>query len=193
MKKSYCTQKNGDCTTCTFVNYGLDCANNPIQGMYRKGTKEDRAMAAFDGHKGQRTISHIKKIIGKELCDRLTGRELGLVMSAVNRAYHEGRASTGAEVIDGSYVWVNCLDKGYDIDVLQRLVEIETPTYTKVYYDGNLNIPINHRYMTRDDMPYEDQINARDMRYVPHDEWEKWYYREYKVVRTWELREIAAE
>jgi hypothetical protein len=29
MKKEYCTQNNGDCQTCSLVNYGRDCRNNP--------------------------------------------------------------------------------------------------------------------------------------------------------------------
>ena len=29
--KSYCTQNNGDCSTCSLVNYhGKDCKNNPV-------------------------------------------------------------------------------------------------------------------------------------------------------------------
>ena len=35
--KSYCTQNNGDCSTCSLVNYNRDCQNNPIQGGYREG------------------------------------------------------------------------------------------------------------------------------------------------------------
>ena len=27
---AYCTQNNGDCETCSLVNYGRDCRNNPI-------------------------------------------------------------------------------------------------------------------------------------------------------------------
>jgi|GEM_PF-1775675 hypothetical protein len=26
----YCTQNDGDCKTCSLVNYGRDCMNNPI-------------------------------------------------------------------------------------------------------------------------------------------------------------------
>lgn len=29
-QKDYCTQNNGDCETCSLVNYGRDCRNNPI-------------------------------------------------------------------------------------------------------------------------------------------------------------------
>jgi hypothetical protein len=115
MKKSYCTQNNGDCTICSFANYGLDCANNPIAASSpRKGTKHDRAMAAYDGFKGGATVEHIRKLIGKELAERLTGHELGLVMSAVNRAYHEGKASAGAEMIDSNCVFIAGLDKAIE-------------------------------------------------------------------------------
>lgn len=30
MIKPYCTQNSSDCSTCSLVNYGLDCQNNPI-------------------------------------------------------------------------------------------------------------------------------------------------------------------
>ena len=26
----YCTQNGGDCSTCSLVNYGRDCMNNPV-------------------------------------------------------------------------------------------------------------------------------------------------------------------
>jgi hypothetical protein len=29
-KPEYCTQNNGNCKTCSLVNYGRDCRNNPI-------------------------------------------------------------------------------------------------------------------------------------------------------------------
>jgi hypothetical protein len=28
--KSYCTQNNGDCETCSLVSYGRDCKNIPL-------------------------------------------------------------------------------------------------------------------------------------------------------------------
>jgi hypothetical protein len=30
MKKNYCVQNDGDCSTCSLVNYGKDCRNNPV-------------------------------------------------------------------------------------------------------------------------------------------------------------------
>jgi hypothetical protein len=35
--KPYCTQNNGDCLTCSLVNYNRDCQNNPIHGGKREG------------------------------------------------------------------------------------------------------------------------------------------------------------
>jgi hypothetical protein len=71
-------------------------------------------MAAYTGFKGGQTIAHVQKLVGKELADRLTGHDLGLVMSAVDRAFHEGKASAGAEMIDSNCVWVNGLDKAIE-------------------------------------------------------------------------------
>jgi len=30
MMPSYCSQNDGDCSTCSLVSYGRDCQNNPI-------------------------------------------------------------------------------------------------------------------------------------------------------------------
>lgn len=30
MKKDYCTQNDGDCSSCSLVNYGRDCRNYPL-------------------------------------------------------------------------------------------------------------------------------------------------------------------
>jgi hypothetical protein len=27
---AYCSQNHGDCSTCSLVNYGRDCMNNPV-------------------------------------------------------------------------------------------------------------------------------------------------------------------
>jgi hypothetical protein len=37
MKKPYCTQNNGDCSSCSLSNHGLDCKNNPTWGGHREG------------------------------------------------------------------------------------------------------------------------------------------------------------
>lgn len=35
--KSYCTQNDGDCSSCSLVSYGRDCQNNPVWGGRRAG------------------------------------------------------------------------------------------------------------------------------------------------------------
>ena len=58
-------------------------------------------MAAYTGFRGSATLRAIKEGVPEALWSRLTGAELGLVLDAVNAAYHRGRASCGAEVDDG--------------------------------------------------------------------------------------------
>lgn len=72
--------------------------------------KEKNMLKSFNGHTGAETLSHIKELLGNDL-NHLSGKDLGLVMSAINRAYHEGRASTGAEMIDSNAVWIESLGK----------------------------------------------------------------------------------
>ncbi len=67
--------------------------------------KEKNMLAAYDGFTGSRTLEAMMNQVPDELWDRLTGRELGLVMSAINAAYHKGKADAGAEVVDDC-VWV---------------------------------------------------------------------------------------
>lgn len=91
MKKGYCTQNNGYCQTCSLVNYGLDCRNNPISEIKpKKSTPHARMMEAYGGFAGAQTLRAINEQISQELRERLTYREYGLVMKAVNEAYHNG-------------------------------------------------------------------------------------------------------
>jgi len=68
-------------------------------------------LAAYTGFKGQQTMSQISKLVGPELAQILTGKQLGLVMNAINNAYHEGKTSAGAEMIDSNAVYINKLGK----------------------------------------------------------------------------------
>jgi len=38
MVKDYCTQNEGDCATCSLVNYGRDCQSNSLHGGKREGS-----------------------------------------------------------------------------------------------------------------------------------------------------------
>lgn len=37
--QEYCTQNNGDCKTCSLVNYGRDCKNNQLFTCNKCGEK----------------------------------------------------------------------------------------------------------------------------------------------------------
>jgi len=123
-KKDYCTQNNGDCSTCSLVNYGMDCRNVPLTTAPPKATtKLDRAMATYVGFKGDVTVRAVLAQIPQELQDSLTAKQLGMVMSAVNQAYHNGRASTGAEVVDGDAVWIDSLKQLIPLEDIYKITE----------------------------------------------------------------------
>ena len=46
--KSYCVQNNGDCGTCSLVNYGKDCMNEPVHQMTRQEARQRIEDAAHD-------------------------------------------------------------------------------------------------------------------------------------------------
>lgn len=52
MKKDYCTQNDGDCLTCSLVNYGYDCRNNKVD--------YEHLAAATLGRKGGQSRSGAK-------------------------------------------------------------------------------------------------------------------------------------
>jgi hypothetical protein len=69
--------------------------------------KQRNMMAAYTGFKGYQTVAAIMDQIPSKLYDLLTGRELGIVMNAINEAYHNGRASlAGVDVLDGDCIWL---------------------------------------------------------------------------------------
>ena len=82
-------------------------SNKPIttpRPMRLRG--EAATMAAYTGHHGPVTLKAVRDQIPQELKRRLTGYELGLVMSAVNAAYHNGRASHGGLDLCDDCVWI---------------------------------------------------------------------------------------
>jgi len=56
-------------------------------------------MAAYDGFKGDQTVSHILSTIPNDLLASVTGKQAGQIMSIRNAAYHEGK-HTGIEICD---------------------------------------------------------------------------------------------
>ena len=150
-------------------------------------------MKYYDGHKGAQTVDHVLDLVGSDLLgvdqqglEMLTERQLGLVMSAVNRAYHDGKDSIGAEISD-DWVYINKLKKGFDFEVLKRLKKTDTRVCNKIYYDGDLCDVMRRMYMTQDDMPYNDRKSVASMWNVPKNEYHNWYCYEYETVTKWEL------
>lgn len=104
MKKDYCTQNDQDCRSCSLTNYGRDCQNNPIPANRPSGSKWDRAMANYNGHKGTATVEHVERNIKSAYPTayaELTGVQYGKLMSVANTSYHDGRNSTGASCEEG--------------------------------------------------------------------------------------------
>jgi len=64
-KSQYCTQNNGDCSSCNLTNYGPDCANNLINGkkprQRRKETFEQFAISQGI-HNGPATLAALHQL-----------------------------------------------------------------------------------------------------------------------------------
>lgn len=61
--------------------------------------------------------------IPEDLKDKLTAKELSLVMQAMNDSYHAGRTSTGAEKIDADCIWINGIGM---MEIVEEGAEYET-------------------------------------------------------------------
>lgn len=142
MKKGYCTQNQGDCSTCSLANYGLDCANNPIGTARPKGNKRSRAMQHYNGHKGPATVEHVERNIKAAYPTAyadLTGVQYGKLMSVANTSYHDGRNGTGAECTDGLIIAGKVI---IPLEIARRITtRIETvTTYRTANNDGKGNL-----------------------------------------------------
>ena len=84
--------------------------------MRKHSIKLNRAYEEYKGFKGGQTYRAIQEQVPEELIEQLTAKQLAIVMGAINKAYHKGRASTGAEDIGSNAVWV---------DSIQKLIEWE--------------------------------------------------------------------
>lgn len=73
--------------------------------------KERNMMEAYKGFEGSQTVNAILSQIPDELLEQLSGKQIGMVMNAIKAAYNDGKASTGAEMIDSNAVYINSLGK----------------------------------------------------------------------------------
>ena len=124
---NYCTRtpKPRTCAGCSLVNYGLDCANNPMPASKPRKSKQERALAKYNGHRGSATVAHVERNIESAYPTAyrdLTGVQYGRLMSVANTSYHDGRASAGAELVDDDLVIVRG-SKCYPLALLARMDE----------------------------------------------------------------------
>lgn len=73
--------------------------------------KLNRAIKTANVFKGSSTVSAIMEQVPEQLIKNLSSKDLAIVIESVNKAYHNGRTSTGAEMIDTNCVWVNGINK----------------------------------------------------------------------------------
>lgn len=82
MIKSYCTQNNGDCSTCSLVNYNRDCHNNPLHGGRRENSgrkpspdpRKARSIKFTDAE--WETLKQKADSLGKTISDYIRDRSL---------------------------------------------------------------------------------------------------------------------
>lgn len=72
--KPYCTQNNGDCTTCSLVNYNRDCKNNPVERLVKKNISVTEAQAetlrrlAYETRESE--AEHVRRALNEYLKDK---------------------------------------------------------------------------------------------------------------------------
>ena len=94
-----------------------------------RSDKYNRMIRQFNGHKGSITTAAVLDGMPETLLDRLTGAQLGDVMSAVNAAYHRGHAAAGTEIVDDC---VHVRDKLIPLAAIDAIAITEdTETYLK--------------------------------------------------------------
>ena len=144
----YCTHtpKPRNCAGCSMVNYGLDCANNPVPRKPNPNTKRERALAEYNGHKGDATIAHVDRNIESAypMAYRdLTGVQYGRLMSVANTSYHDGCASAGASIEDDCISLSGCPLLPLSLLRSIRTEHITQDDYTPITPGGGQD-PLSH-------------------------------------------------
>ena len=117
-KKPYCTQNDGDCPSCSLVNYGLDCQNNPV---------DYAAFAASAmGKKGGSSTSPKKSASSAANLDRARAEgKTGGYPAGRKRGYFMNPATGSVDDYDGWWYEteggekVNAVDRGEVVRVVK--------------------------------------------------------------------------
>ena len=191
----YCTRtpRPQDCAGCSQVNYGLDCANNPIPYKPVINTKRARALAEFNGHKGSATIAHLERNIESVYPNAyrdLTGIQYGQLMNVANASYHDGRASAGAEVEADCLTLSGCplipLDLLRSIHVRARLDHEYTPIQPEGGPEPLAHLSGPHDFYRRD--PSGEYIQITALNVPGTNRWADWQRAQCLLPETLYLR-----
>ena len=134
--------------------------------------KQRNMRAAYDGHAGDQTVKAVMDGLPAD-CGGMTGKQLGIMMSAINAAYHRGKAAAGAEVVDDC-VWVG--GKLIPLDVIARLVKTERDDVVECGWTSAVPCYADGKRLSYDD-------EQRAMHYHVDGK----YTREVNHVETWQL------
>lgn len=96
-----------------------------------------------------------------------TSKELAAIITLHNTAYHQGRASCGAEVIDNDAVWISAgVDKLIPLNALRKIEvikcaqQVDTPyTHTLYPHCSNLQDAETKEYVSREEFFHKKYCN----------------------------------
>jgi len=180
-KPQYCTQPSVEsCNLCNLTNYGLDCANNPVnkKPMQRRKDSFEQFAIAQGVHNGPHTLSDLHQLRK----DHKGSRWITIV--ELFKARGIAAKAQGVEIIDGSDVWIDSVGKLIPLDVLRRLNCQESRIETVKVFDGNL-CDSNDFYCQGDSRsPMRGYLIAQ---HVPRNQWDRWARTQIDYVDKWEL------
>ena len=104
----------------------------------KNSIKISKAKKKYQGFGGPATVSKLMDRIPESLIDGVTSDQLAVIMLTVAKAYEDGRASTGAEMIDRNAVYINSIKKIIEYERITEKVPGGTHTYSKKIKDGEL-------------------------------------------------------
>lgn len=105
--------------------------------------KLQRAIEKSNIFKGNMVKSAVLDQIPNQLLNNLSSSDFALVMDAVNQAYHNGKASAGAEMIDNNAVWINSLNKGIEWEEVGAVYDrVNVVEKTPDGFEFNVSKPI---------------------------------------------------
>lgn len=81
------------------------------EGEHGRRKKDKKSEKIYNGFKGSGTLAAVFEQVPDDLAQELTANQIADVAELINKAYHKGRASTGAEAVEVNAVYVDSLEK----------------------------------------------------------------------------------